>query len=435
MDGPKRATPDGSLFSLSGESDCPDSRRVSERQTTDYNEIKPQPRIVISLHGIRTRGEWQKELNETFGPSFKHIPLDYGHFSALSLLLKKQRRAKVKWFRDQYTRICDDYKIERPCLIAHSMGTYLFAHALKLFPELEFDRVILCGSIVPCDFPWSFFSDRFHRLLNDSGRADFWVRQVRKVVIDGGPSGVEGFSDLAGGRVIQRENQGFRHSDYFYKLHYTKVWIPFLEGFDPPTVPELPIPKFNWAFARTIGYVAIMLVLLSFGSWFGWRQIVKTWKANFSESAFGFVRGNEAPDPVTQKTSKPIVNDAKLPPKRLPFPDDQFPIKLHQAEDTGGAEWTAFAKDYIGCEIHGLECDCQNELIVDEMDREEGLSGIKVIFGTGDFAVVATAYLAPGKLSSHYHGSNGRPLALVKGTLAQVKPDGSIRLDNCVFDP
>src|ERR1051325_2864688 len=102
--------------------------------------------IVISLHGIRTRGGWQKELTQTLNESgFVHVPLDYGFFGALQLLLPFARRKKVDWFRDRYGQAVGDGP--PPSLIAHSFGTYIATEAMRIYPSVRFDRIILCGSI------------------------------------------------------------------------------------------------------------------------------------------------------------------------------------------------------------------------------------------------------------------------------------------------
>jgi hypothetical protein len=67
-----------------------------------------------------------------------------------------------------------------PRIIAHSFGTYLVARALELNPELKFDRVIFCGSIVRRDYPWSriIAAGQVGRVLNDYGDRDMWADVV-----------------------------------------------------------------------------------------------------------------------------------------------------------------------------------------------------------------------------------------------------------------
>jgi hypothetical protein len=124
--------------------------------------------VVMSLHGIRTRGTWQKELvPELSRAGFIPVPLDYGWFGAVKLLLPWSRQKQVDWFRDEYLKKCDSHQCTRPCMIAHSFGTYLVASSVHKY-MIEFDRVIFCGAIVRRDYPWSQLIDHglVQRALN-----------------------------------------------------------------------------------------------------------------------------------------------------------------------------------------------------------------------------------------------------------------------------
>jgi hypothetical protein len=63
-------------------------------------EEKQSQTWVLTLHGIRTRGTWQKELVPALnGAGFNTVPLAYGFFWALALLIPRLRARKVEWFR------------------------------------------------------------------------------------------------------------------------------------------------------------------------------------------------------------------------------------------------------------------------------------------------------------------------------------------------
>lgn len=221
--------------------------------------------LVISLHGIRTRGTWQKELTEELQVGgIDHVPLDYGFFMALQLLLPWSRRRKVLWFRDEYTRCVERHAGVRPSVIAHSFGSYLVARALEMFDEVRFDEIILCGSIVRRDYPWSrVIGSQARRALHEFGHQDLWARVVGLVVEDAGPSGCRGFLDLAEGGVIQRCHPEFRHSDYFYRLNYRHNWVPFLQG-GAPGGDQLPSARgSNWWFRAVLLLGATVVVLLA----------------------------------------------------------------------------------------------------------------------------------------------------------------------------
>jgi len=208
-----------------------------------------RPPIVLSLHGIRTRGAWQKgRLSQILGAAgFLHIPLDYDRFTALQLLLPGQRRKKVRWFWDQYSEFSSPDG-PPPHLIAHSFGTYIACEALRINGEIRFSKLILCGSIVHPRFPWTevFAQRRVEAVLNDYGTADRWTRFVGFAIADGGPSGATGFS--ADGPIVQRRLEGWGHSDFFYRTHFTS-WLRFLLHKDAGSVGvsgKLPVSWQAW---------------------------------------------------------------------------------------------------------------------------------------------------------------------------------------------
>jgi pimeloyl-ACP methyl ester carboxylesterase len=230
---------------------------------TERQEPLPGKPIVISLHGIRTRGAWQKRLSPALaGNNFIPEPLDYGFFRAIQLVIPSMRDRKVKWLLEEYTAIRN--RLGRPpSIIAHSLGSYLVARLLEKYEEVKFDRIILCGSIVNKDYPWTEIFERKQvtRVLNDYGGKDVWAKIAQWVVNDAGPSGTEGFNDRAGGRVLHRFRADFRHSDFFYSLNYEKSWIPFLQGRDPADYVRLPERPANWKFRAILIAVLISLFL------------------------------------------------------------------------------------------------------------------------------------------------------------------------------
>src|SRR5579871_3043104 len=223
-----------------------------------FDEL-PTSSWVISLHGIRTRGKWQKELTQDLNEAgFKHDPFDYGFFSFFKFLVPALRDREITAFRDRYTQHIK-LKSNRPHLIAHSLGSYIACRAMERYPEIEFDRVILCGSIVQDSYPWQkIMPNRVRCGLNDYGQRDIWSALVSWVVNDAGTSG---FKDDAGGFLLQRNHPDFRHSDYFYTLNYQKNWIPFLKGEEPKSIGKADRRPINWRFQLTRA-ILVLLVLL-----------------------------------------------------------------------------------------------------------------------------------------------------------------------------
>lgn len=220
--------------------------------------------LVITLHGIRTRGAWQKDLDTELGKA-QLIPkaLDYGFFRATKLLIPALRRKQIDWFLEQYTHTRAENGDVRPSVVAHSFGTFLVASAMELYPEVEFDHVIFCGSIVRREFDWSTYlaSGKVRRLLNDCGERDRWVRLAAWVIREAGPSGAIGFEDKPKGQVVERRHSQFSHSDFFYRLNFQKNWVPFLKGGDPQESMLTQERPTNWKFLIVKASLTILLVV------------------------------------------------------------------------------------------------------------------------------------------------------------------------------
>lgn len=224
-------------------------------------------KTVLSIHGIRTRAAWQKaDLSQMLADSgFSHIPLDFGYFLVLSLLLRPLREKKVRWFWDQYDRFAGDLA-EPPHVIAHSFGSYIVCEALRMHGEIKIDRLILCGSIVDPRFPWSdlFEQKRIAGVLNDYGSADIWTKIVGLALSDAGPSGRTGFTETDS-RLIQRRLPGWHHSDFFNRLHFSS-WIRFLKDGKPGMQGvDAPSPSGYRTWVRRLATLAICAVLFVLG--------------------------------------------------------------------------------------------------------------------------------------------------------------------------
>jgi pimeloyl-ACP methyl ester carboxylesterase len=186
--------------------------------------------VVISLHGIRTRGIWQKELAPELAlGGFVPYALDYGSFGALQLVRPSSLDKKVRWLLGEYDRIRAITRCERPSVIAHSFGTLQVAHLLQKYSEVIFDKVILTAGIVPIDFPWSNLlgKQRVLWVMNEYGGKDIWPKLAGLVVPNAGRCGAAPFSSTH--RALhQLEHPFHRHSDYFSHGHFRYRWLPTL---------------------------------------------------------------------------------------------------------------------------------------------------------------------------------------------------------------
>jgi hypothetical protein len=125
-----------------------------------------------------------------------------------------------------------------PAAIGHSLGTFAIGSSLQSLPDLVLHRIILYGSILPRRFPWLELAKRkqVEHVLNEAARNDIWPKVAACLRPAWGRSGCDGF--LNGGEVvIQREYLLTGHSGLQYRLHYKRIWIPFLRGRDIRSIP------------------------------------------------------------------------------------------------------------------------------------------------------------------------------------------------------
>lgn len=193
--------------------------------------------VVVTVHGIRTHARWQRAFAEVASRAGLHCRLDrwnFGYFSVLQFLMPWSRQAKVDWFRNTYhdefgEQAMSPISTERPSVVAHSFGTYILGNALMRYPYLRFNKVLLCGSILPSDFPWDVLIDRgqVQAVRNEFGARDVWADIAQRFVPGTGPSGLDGFT-VSHPRLVQ-ERFDYSHSEYFEKGHMEAKWVPFFK--------------------------------------------------------------------------------------------------------------------------------------------------------------------------------------------------------------
>jgi len=192
----------------------------------------------MSVHGIRTEGKWQKLLGEVAGDNrIKVRQFDYGHFGIARLLFGPSRKKKIRQFYNYYSTVISDKKLDidltdyrkRPSIVAHSLGTYIVANCMLKHRNVKFDKIILCGSILPEDFDWSRLlgRDQVGLVRNECGHKDVWAGIVGHFVAGTGKSGKSGFA-FVGGSLKQERFELHEHSDALYRSHIETEWFPFL---------------------------------------------------------------------------------------------------------------------------------------------------------------------------------------------------------------
>ncbi|HEX3716995.1 MAG TPA: hypothetical protein VH595_03430 [Verrucomicrobiae bacterium] len=194
--------------------------------------LTPKRKIIISVHGIRTCGAWQKQLASVVSENgWIYYPLDYGYFTIFHFLFPPLRHSKVSWFCKEFDKIKERYPDVFPSVAAHSNGTYIISKALKTYKHIRCDKLVLCGSIVRTDFDWKTVFERRQATLvrNEIGVKDVWARRSNLLAWgDTGPSGQRGF-ERQHDRLRQETFSEFAHGTFQEYGHYRNSWLPFLD--------------------------------------------------------------------------------------------------------------------------------------------------------------------------------------------------------------
>ncbi|MDY0170046.1 MAG: hypothetical protein RBS80_26110 [Thermoguttaceae bacterium] len=249
-------------------------RREASHDAESASQVDDMSRrVLFGLHGIRTHAGWCRALYEVgdhYGWKVRMDRWNFGYFSVLRFLLPWARSGKVEWFRKTYRAEVRDKDVpldegQYPSIVAHSFGTYILGNALLKYDWLKFNKVILCGSILPVDFPWDKLIERgqVQAVRNEFGGNDVWTRLVGWFVAGTGPSGSKGFGCLH--ERLEQERFEYTHSEYFDKGHMEAKWLPFLNR-QLPTAAEsnaaVERPRANRPWGLYGVYAILMAVLV-----------------------------------------------------------------------------------------------------------------------------------------------------------------------------
>jgi len=204
-----------------------------------YNVNVPKyvPPLVMSVHGIRTYAEWQYTLAEVLNRRCIQFKMRrFGYYPVTSFVRSARNQRHVDEFFDWYSAVVREFNTvdsadatKRPSVIAHSFGSFIVGYSALKYREIKFDKVILCGSILPVDFDWHtlFIRDQVGRVRNECGGQDIWVSLAPVGVRGTGTSGRTGFAFL-GSRCANDRYDYHKHSDFFQVAHIEQAWLPFL---------------------------------------------------------------------------------------------------------------------------------------------------------------------------------------------------------------
>jgi CheY-like chemotaxis protein/predicted alpha/beta hydrolase family esterase len=232
---------DGSLHKLDWLETVLEQARILLR-TIQKVERLSSDKLLISIHGIRTNGQWQRNLAEEirkYSRSFDFIEIKYGFFDILSFAIPYLRTRKVKQIAKNLNRILKESQSKEITIVAHSFGTLILSEALKnKESEHPLSTVILCGSPLPHNHNIDHIIQRASRTINECGTRDIVLVAARVFMLGLGDAGRIGFIRENSERFINRYYRG-GHSLYFSappnSVSFAEVnWLPSIISVEKP---------------------------------------------------------------------------------------------------------------------------------------------------------------------------------------------------------
>ncbi|MEP1208321.1 MAG: hypothetical protein ABJM29_08785 [Rhizobiaceae bacterium] len=244
--------------------------------------------LIVLVHGIRDTGTWFQDLKDFFESQSDEYgvevkvegispdTVDIFRFISPTTIFRKTFIHRVE---DHIRPLLSDsrYRDHHKTIIAHSFGTYIVSQILHENIDIEVDKLILCGNIVPNDFRWdrvlktSFTTTQqtpgkasVPKVINDYSIKDIWPILAKVMAFGYGNGGSRGIQRPD----IQDRKHYIGHGDYLNEQFAKDYWVPFIFEHKVASVPD-PEPsaghKLPWFFFFTrvpINWMAVAVMVL-----------------------------------------------------------------------------------------------------------------------------------------------------------------------------
>lgn len=229
---------------------------------------------AITVHGIRTFGQWQERLKHIVHAEADFIKFHtykYGYFAVLFFAIPYFQNKEVSKLQRALLRLFETQPNKQFIVFGHSFGTFLIAKALARISAsgnaLKVKTIVLSGSVLKSDHDWSFLD--LHpdlTLINECGNGDGILCLSEAFIPMTGMAGRTGFYGLSSDSFINRYYAG-GHSLYFNGDDFMKQhWLPLFSG--APTISkshQRPDPSpFNFVLEQSANYIGRFGLIAAF---------------------------------------------------------------------------------------------------------------------------------------------------------------------------
>lgn len=247
-----------------------------DREENDRNVVAKRSNVLLVLHGIRTKAEWQESIGSYIekNSDYRVEAIKFGYNDLVKFIMP----IPVKWrhYQEPVQRVLRSVRNEhnKPgvvgvALFAHSFGTFIACSIIAREPDVKLSKLFLCGGIVRNNFEWNKYIGRIgsqdtseYSIVNDCGNLDKLPLLAKCFGVGYGSSGRVGFGH---NNVVDRYFE-YGHSDFFtevnYQEYFGKYILPVLNFNQIQPGPESPRSSRLTSIARISKYV-LPLILLS----------------------------------------------------------------------------------------------------------------------------------------------------------------------------
>lgn len=237
--------------------------------------------VILLIHGIRDIGAWQNKVSRNLSQVGTVVEqIRYGYYPEVRFLFPLDLSyGPVNKILKRIRALKNQYPNAKMSVVAHSFGTYVFLKALKQDSDLEFWKVIFCGSVADDQFEWSELKRRVGDrkratkdfVLNDCGTGDAWPILGTAFGWHYGMAGATGFSEGFVTNRFHRSIGGQKggHGLYFDPEFVVRNWRPFLiDDVAPSHGDGAQGEHLSWPIRLMYhGWMRICCKLLALGVW------------------------------------------------------------------------------------------------------------------------------------------------------------------------
>lgn len=188
---------------------------IEQREPIDFDS-----NIIVTIHGIRTHGDWQKKLEERVGDKYVVKPYGYNFHNGIDFFSEKSSQNEISLFIQYLERIEKEYPLAKIHIVSHSFGTYITYNALvNIRSRLNLGCLIFSGSVLQPeqDIESLYTKHNLEKVINDCSVVDFPLLAAQLISNRYSLAGIIGFKGDRN-KIVNRYFPG-GHSCYFSNSH------------------------------------------------------------------------------------------------------------------------------------------------------------------------------------------------------------------------